>query len=173
LRNPRLARYSTLAMQSISTLTSLGSRATSTVARIGALFASHVDFVHGREGMMLSQPRRFAVHCLEPRSKPVSAQPCKARRPFMPWTYYSDDRGRRWRINQLGMWLLVRQHVYNSALCRGSHIKRVPQRFGPDEVSVEMDFQGSAAERDRLSAPLRPIGAAIDTKWLPNSGPLD
>ena len=72
----------------------------------------------------------------------------------MPWTYYSDDRGRRWRINQLGMWLLVRHHVYNSALCRKSQIKRVPQAFGPDEVSVEFDFEGSAAERDRQSAPL-------------------
>ena len=72
----------------------------------------------------------------------------------MPWTYYSDDRGRRWRINQLGMWLLVRQNVYNMALLRRSNMKRVPHGFGPDEVSVEIDFQGIAAERDRLSGPL-------------------
>lgn len=72
----------------------------------------------------------------------------------MPWTYYSDDRGRKWQINQLGLWLLVRQHVYNMALRRRSHIKRIHQTFGPDEVSVETDFQGIAAERDRLSAPL-------------------
>jgi hypothetical protein len=72
----------------------------------------------------------------------------------MPWTYYSDDKGRRWRINQLGMWILVRQNVYNTAIRQCSHVKRVHHTFGPDEVSVETDFQGIAAERDRQSAPL-------------------
>lgn len=70
------------------------------------------------------------------------------------WTRYTDDRGSSWELDQLGLWILVRQHVYNMALRRRSHIQRVTHWFGPDEVSVETDFSGINRERDERSYPL-------------------
>lgn len=70
------------------------------------------------------------------------------------WYTFSDERGRRWDINQLGLWILVRQNIYNRALRRRSRIVREPRWIGPDRVSMETDFRGISAERERDSRPL-------------------
>jgi hypothetical protein len=72
----------------------------------------------------------------------------------MPWTTFTDDRGRAWALNQTGLWILVRQHVYNRALRRSSTIVREHHMIGPNQAWVDSDFRASAAERDRESRPL-------------------
>jgi len=72
----------------------------------------------------------------------------------MAWTGFTDDSRRGWKINRIGLWILVRQNLYNKAILRHSQVKRVKHFFGPDEVSVETDFPAVTAERDRLSSPL-------------------
>lgn len=72
----------------------------------------------------------------------------------MPWTHFTDNRGRRCRIDQLGLWILCRQHVYNQLIHRRSRIVRETHVFGPDLISVETDFRGISRERDQLSFPL-------------------
>lgn len=72
----------------------------------------------------------------------------------MPWTYFTDNRGRRCRVDQLGLWILCRQHVYHQLIHQRSRVVRETHVFGPDLISVETDFHGIARERDRLSFPL-------------------
>jgi hypothetical protein len=71
----------------------------------------------------------------------------------MPCLRGYDGTGSLWEINPDGLTVLVRQYVFNTALKRRSRIKRVHNNWGPDEVSVETDFNGLSAERDRESRP--------------------
>lgn len=72
----------------------------------------------------------------------------------MPWTDFTDDRGRRSRIDQLGLWILCRQHVYHQLIHQRSRVVRETHFFGPDLVTVETDFRGIAQARNQLSTPL-------------------
>lgn len=57
-------------------------------------------------------------------------------------------------MDQLGLWILCRQHVYHQLIRRRSRIVRETHVFGPDLISVETDFHGISRERDQLSHPL-------------------
>lgn len=72
----------------------------------------------------------------------------------MPWTPFRDQRGNPWSVNQTGLWMLVRQHVYNKLLYQRSREVRENRLFLPDLLSVETDFNGIREARDRESAPL-------------------
>ena len=70
------------------------------------------------------------------------------------WINVTDDRGRCWRLSQIGLWLLVRQNIYNRAIRRHSQRMHETHWIGPDRFWGDTDFTASAAECDRDSYPI-------------------
>ncbi len=71
----------------------------------------------------------------------------------MSWTNFTDDHGRPWKVDQIGLWILVRQNLYNRAIQRHSQTVRETHLLLPDRVWVSTDFAAARAERDRESSP--------------------
>jgi hypothetical protein len=67
------------------------------------------------------------------------------------WVYFKDNNGKEWLIDQIGMWMLVRQYIYAKLLNDQSKIVTTKNWFGPDMSTVETDFSAIRATRDQLS----------------------
>ena len=67
------------------------------------------------------------------------------------WKSFTDRNGIKWQLDDVGLWVLIRQHVSSMAILRRSRVKQESHWFGPDLVTVETDFLGLAQERDHAS----------------------
>ena len=80
----------------------------------------------------------------------------------MPWTVITDDSGRTWSLNQLGLWILVRQNVYNRLLYSHSRVVHEHHFFAPDRTHIETNFHLVREDRERESYPVyRDLALAI------------
>lgn len=67
----------------------------------------------------------------------------------MSWVYFTDDRGQAWNVNQMGLWLLVREYLHASMLRARARTVRETKFIGPDLVTVEINFDGLRAAKDQ------------------------
>ena len=65
----------------------------------------------------------------------------------MAWVRFTDEAGLSWEVNQLGMWLLVRQYLHAQLVYDHSSTETEHHRFHPDIVTVDVDF--AAVRRDK------------------------
>ena len=69
----------------------------------------------------------------------------------MPWINVHDNRGEDWALNQLGLWILIREYLHATILLDRARVVRQERWFGPDIVSVDVNFSGFRQEKDRES----------------------
>jgi hypothetical protein len=67
---------------------------------------------------------------------------------FVPWIDVHDQRGQHWLLNQLGLWILVREYLHATLLLGRARTVRQDRWFGPDLVSVDINFDGFRREKD-------------------------
>lgn len=73
----------------------------------------------------------------------------------MAWISFTDDAGRSWAVDQLGLWMLCRQYVFARLVSERTHVDIESHWFGPDVHNVNTDFgNGFNAERDHRSQQL-------------------
>ena len=79
------------------------------------------------------------------------------------WVYFKDNNGKQWLIDQIGMWILVRQYVYAQLLKDKSTLQTTKNWFGPDMSTVETDFTAIRNARERIS---QEVFTGLETQML-------
>ncbi len=70
----------------------------------------------------------------------------------MSWISITDDTGRSWAVDQMGLWMLCRQYVFARLVYERTHVDIESHWFGPDVHNVTTDFgNGFNAARDNDS----------------------
>ena len=66
----------------------------------------------------------------------------------MSWVYFTDDQKKNWMVNQMGLYMLIREYLHESMLLKRAKVVREKKWIGPDLVTVEIDFNGLRAAKD-------------------------
>lgn len=72
----------------------------------------------------------------------------------MAWVPFQDDGGRAWEVDQLMLWMLVREYVHARNLYNRSRVNVERRIFGPDITTVEIDWIDFRPTKDRDSQEL-------------------
>lgn len=70
------------------------------------------------------------------------------------WTTFVDNNGRTWGVNQLGLWILIREYLHATMLLRRATVVRETRWIGPDLVTVDINFDGFRREKDSTAPEL-------------------
>jgi hypothetical protein len=66
----------------------------------------------------------------------------------MSWVQFTDDLGKRWEVNQIRLYMLIREYLHESMVHNRAKVKREKKWIGPDLVTVEVDWNGFRAQKD-------------------------
>lgn len=66
----------------------------------------------------------------------------------MSWVYFTDDSGQNWMVNQIGLYMMIREYLHESMLHQRAKVVREKKWIGPDLVTVEINFDGLRAKKD-------------------------
>lgn len=66
----------------------------------------------------------------------------------MSWVPFTDDRHQRWMVNQMGLYMLIREYLHETMLLRRARVVRERKWIGPDLVTVDINFNGLRAAKD-------------------------
>lgn len=72
----------------------------------------------------------------------------------MPWTRFTDDRRRSWEVNQVGLWMLVRQYLHAKAIHDNTVTRRQRRLLQPDLVNTEVNWSRVTQIKERNSPSL-------------------
>jgi hypothetical protein len=66
----------------------------------------------------------------------------------MAWIQFADERNQRWMVNQMGLYMLIRENLHESMLLQRARVVREKKWIGPDLVTVDINFNGFRAAKD-------------------------
>ncbi|MCL4796176.1 MAG: hypothetical protein KJZ84_16570 [Bryobacteraceae bacterium] len=66
----------------------------------------------------------------------------------MAWVEFTDDRNQRWLVNQMGLYMQIREYLHESMLLQRARVVREKKWIGPDLVTVDINFNGLRAAKD-------------------------
>ncbi|TVQ40990.1 MAG: hypothetical protein EA370_02840 [Wenzhouxiangella sp.] len=72
----------------------------------------------------------------------------------MDWVPFEDERGRRWEVDQLMLWMLIREYVHARNIYYRARVKVERRLFSANVTTVEVNWDGFGTAKNRDSEAL-------------------